>query len=69
MIGVHGNTMLHNPKRNFHSTWRSYVSSELNVKIVSSFRDEDLFNNGQGAPLVPIYHQIRFAEKTEISWL
>ncbi len=65
VIGVHGNTMLHNPKKGISIQLGDpiYMSSKLNVKIVSSFRDEDLLNKGQGAPLVPIYHQIKFAER------
>ena len=29
-----------------------------NTTVVSNFRENDILNGGQGAPLAPIYHQL-----------
>ena len=34
------------------------LSNLLNKPVVSDFRTNDINNNGQGAPLAPIYHKM-----------
>ena len=34
-----------------------YIAKELKKKVVYDFRQSDLRNGGEGAPLAPIYHQ------------
>lgn len=58
LIGFHGLTLYHNPKINI--SWQIGNSQNLaiktNIKVVGNFRIKDVCKNGQGAPLVPIYH-------------
>ena len=37
----------------------------MQTKVVGNFRENDLNLNGQGAPLVPIYHQAIFSKTIE----
>lgn len=58
VVGFHGQTIVHRPKE--HLTWQignpSLLSYETGINVVSDFRRMDMAANGQGAPLVPIYH-------------
>ncbi len=64
VIGVHGNTLLHNPKAGLSIQLGDplLLSKKLKITIISNFRDNDIKKNGQGAPLVPIFHQCKFSE-------
>jgi anhydro-N-acetylmuramic acid kinase len=57
-IGFHGHTILHNPKHFF--TWQianpHLLAVRTGIDVVADFRGRDIALNGQGAPLVPIYH-------------
>ena len=60
LIGFHGQTVLHEPK-NGHSIQigdSNLLAKVINKKVVSNFRDNDILNGGQGAPLTPLYHRI-----------
>ena len=37
--------------------------SQLTKKIVYNFRENDLKNGGQGAPLTPIFHKVLLKQK------
>jgi len=59
VIGLHGQTFFHQPKKNW--TWQ-YINAELiakyfKVKVISDFRLKDVNAGGEGAPLVPIFHK------------
>ena len=58
VIGFHGQTISHNPASGY--SWQIGNSQKLadllNVKVVSNFRENDIKNGGQGAPLTPIFH-------------
>ena len=59
LIGLHGQTITHLPERHF--TWQ-LAAPELLVKrygvpVVHDFRSADVGAGGQGAPLIPLYHQ------------
>ena len=43
----------------------NFLSKSLNTVIVANFRDNDIKMKGQGAPLVPIFHQSQFSEKNK----
>ena len=36
----------------------SHLLSQLTKNIVNNFRDNDIKNGGEGAPLTPIFHQL-----------
>jgi len=58
LIGFHGHTILHNVKDKI--TWQigdcNLLAKLCKINVVGDFRKTDVANNGQGAPLVPIYH-------------
>ncbi|MDH4395900.1 MAG: anhydro-N-acetylmuramic acid kinase [Limnobacter sp.] len=58
-VGVHGQTLRHRPDLGF--TYQmidpAWVASQLGVDVVSDFRSKDVALGGQGAPLVPAFHQ------------
>jgi len=60
LIGFHGQTIFHNPEKKISKQLGDgKLLSQLTKKIViNNFRDEDLKNGGQGAPLTPIFHKL-----------
>ena len=59
LIGLHGQTIFHNSDNKISKQiGNGNLLSKLTKKIViDNFRQNDLNNGGQGAPLTPIYHQ------------
>ena len=57
-IGVSGQTVLHDPKHKKTIQLGSCkkIQKKLQIKIVGNFRENDIKNGGQGAPLTPIFH-------------
>ena len=60
LIGFHGQTIFHNAKEKVSKQLgdANLLSSLLKKKIIFNFRENDLINGGQGAPLAPIFHQL-----------
>ena len=60
LVGFHGQTIFHNPEtKNSKQLGDGKLLSQLiKKKVVYNFRQEDLKNEGQGAPLVPIFHNL-----------
>ena len=60
MVGFHGQTILHDSKKKISKQLGdgNLLSSLLKKKIIYNFRQNDLENNGEGAPLAPIFHQL-----------
>ena len=58
VIGFHGQTILHNPQKKISiQIGNPQLLCDLTkTKVIYNFRKNDLFHNGQGAPLAPIYH-------------
>ena len=58
LIGMHGQTIYHDASRQL--TWQlgnpQQLATKTGIKVIADFRNKDLLNGGQGAPLVPIYH-------------
>ena len=59
LIGFHGQTIFHNSDNKISKQiGNGNLLSKLTKKVViDNFRQNDLNNGGQGAPLTPIYHQ------------
>lgn len=59
-IGFHGQTIFHNPELKISKQLGDgkLLSKLTKKKVVYDFRQKDLKNNGQGAPLTPIFHQL-----------
>ncbi len=59
-VGFHGQTIFHNPKRNITKQLGDgkLMSQLLKKRVVYDFRQEDMMNKGQGAPLTPIFHNL-----------
>ncbi len=60
IIGFHGQTIFHNADEKISRQLGdgNLLSQLLKKKVVYDFRQNDLKNGGQGAPLTPIFHKI-----------
>ena len=60
LIGFHGQTIIHKPQKKYSiQIGDSQLLSKItNTTVISNFRENDILNGGQGAPLTPIYHQL-----------
>ena len=59
-IGFHGQTIYHNPKEKISKQLGngSLLAQLSDTSVVYNFRDNDIANGGQGAPLTPVYHKL-----------
>lgn len=59
VVGMHGQTVLHRPERGFTRQLGdgAALARALGVTVVNRFRDADVAAEGQGAPLVPVFHR------------
>lgn len=57
LIGFHGQTIFHAPPQTLQIGDGKHLASLTGVTVVGDFRTNDCAHGGQGAPLVPIYHQ------------
>ena len=60
IVGFHGQTVLHKPQKGYSiQIGDSNLLAKLTkTKVVSNFRNNDIANGGQGAPITPLYHQL-----------
>ena len=60
LIGFHGQTIYHNSYEKISKQLGDgkLLSQILKTKVIYDFRQADIENNGQGAPLTPIFHYI-----------
>ncbi len=60
LIGFHGHTIFHNPQKKITKQIGDgkLLSQIIKKKVIYDFRQADIKNNGQGAPLAPIFHYI-----------
>ena len=59
LIGMHGQTIVHQPerRRTVQIGDGAALAVALGVSVVNQFRAADVAAGGQGAPLVPLFHQ------------
>lgn len=59
LIGFHGQTVLHRPERRLSVQLGDVqaLADALQTPVVGQMRQDDLAAGGQGAPLVPAYHE------------
>jgi anhydro-N-acetylmuramic acid kinase len=60
IVGFHGQTIYHNPNEKIsRQLGNGKLLNQLTKKnVVFNFRNKDISNGGQGAPLTPIFHQL-----------
>ena len=60
LIGFHGQTIFHDPKIQISKQIGDarLLSSLFKKIVINNFRQNDLKNGGQGAPLTPIFHNL-----------
>ena len=60
IIGFHGQTIYHNAKEKISTQLGNgkLLNQLTNKKIIFNFRANDILNEGQGAPLAPIFHHL-----------
>ncbi len=58
LIGFHGHTIYHNAEEKISKQigLGNILSGKTNKTVVYDFRQNDIKNGGEGAPLAPIYH-------------
>ncbi len=63
-IAVHGQTTRHRPELGFtRQTNNPALLAELTgIDVIADFRSRDIAAGGQGAPLVPAFHQAQFGQ-------
>jgi anhydro-N-acetylmuramic acid kinase len=66
-IGAHGQTIRHRPELGYtRQTNNPALLAELTgVDVIADFRSRDIAAGGQGAPLVPAFHQAVFGKADE----
>ena len=64
LIGFHGQTIFHDSKKKISKQiGDGQLLSQLTKKtVINNFREQDLVNGGQGAPLTPIFHKLIYLQ-------
>ena len=59
-VGFHGQTIFHSPTHKVSKQLGDgkLMSQLVRKKVIYDFRQEDMLNEGQGAPLTPIFHYL-----------
>ena len=68
-IGSHGQTLRHRPDLPVPFTWQigdpSTLAELSGITVVADFRRRDVAAGGQGAPLLPVFHDLVFRSEAE----
>ena len=64
-IGFHGQTIFHNPEKKISIQLgdANLLSSFTKKNVIYNFRQNDIDNGGEGAPLTPIFHKAMVRQK------
>jgi len=71
-IGAHGQTVRHQPQMHDGTGYTlqlanpSLLTELTGIDVVADFRSRDVAAGGQGAPLVPAFHQARFGQSGQL---
>lgn len=67
-IGCHGQTVRHRPQWSFSLQLLdpNVLAQNTAIAVVSDFRRRDMAVGGQGAPLVPAFHQATFGDYSQV---
>jgi anhydro-N-acetylmuramic acid kinase len=59
-VGFHGQTIFHNPDQKISKQLGDgkLMSQLVKKRVIYDFRQEDITNKGEGAPLAPIFHNL-----------
>lgn len=72
-IGCHGQTVWHSPNTQYPFTMQigdgNLLAAKTGICVVADFRRKDMAFGGQGAPLVPAFHEAIFSEPDRLNVL
>jgi len=65
LVGFHGQTIYHNPEEKISKQLGDgrLLNQLTNKRVVFNFRNNDILNGGEGAPLTPLFHQLIVRQK------
>lgn len=70
-IGCHGQTVWHSPDSAYPFTTQigdmNLVAEQTGITTIADFRRKDMAVGGQGAPLVPAFHQAIFSDSNRLT--